>query len=381
MRPLSFLPIFFFLILITSASGVELIFENIDNKAMNTILIPYNDFFFHLEGEEKIYDNIVTIVIYEDDDRVVYQNQTRVSLAINPGELNSIPRLNYNREYYPIEFETELQGGEYQIYVSITDGSSARKRELREGFHFSGVTKNIGYLMLKASLGDFVFIIRDKRYLFNRYDSLDAMQHLAFQPDSSRVAVKLDDEEKYFTYEEMNQFYEVLIDEEVFSIEIEHFSRGRKFVSTPVYPNAAHFFQQKYNSKDQLAQLRYILNQNEYQYLRSLSDSSLQNGINHYWLSKDPDPYTTDNVYQETFYQRVRYADNNYQIRRYLPGWRTDMGRIFIIYGEPDQIISDVFPIGRTPSITWYYYSLNKVFIFYDLRGYGNYELRDKWLD
>ena len=57
------------------------------------------------------------------------------------------------------------------------------------------------------------------------------------------------------------------------------------------------------------------------------------------------------------------------------------MGRIYIIYGEPDQILSDVFPVGRLPSITWYYYSLNKVFVFYDFRGYGNYELRNKWMD
>jgi hypothetical protein len=84
------------------------------------------------------------------------------------------------------------------------------------------------------------------------------------------------------------------------------------------------------------------------------------------------------NENRERFYSRVLRADELFTIHKRLSGWRSDRGRIHIKFGEPEQIVNNAFPIGEAPSIKWYYYRLNRLFIFTDERGYGHYTLRNK---
>ncbi len=371
----------FWMFSFAALSGIEFICESLDNQAKNMILIPYADLFFSIDQEMKNYDNQITLAIFTDDEEIVYQEQKQLTFSISPEELDSMEPVRYNHEFYPLQFTTELQPGEYQLYVSISDNSTTMRREYSESFIFPDSMKEVGYFFITAAIGDFLFILRDERDLFGQYDSLQVLQYLDFEPDSTYIRLEFDDRQELMEKDALQEIANLLQDETTFELTLEHYYRGKKYVSTPVYPGQEHFFRQEYTPKEQLAQLRYIMNQNEYHYLRSLPEDELQQGIDEFWMSKDPDPYTADNVYQETFYQRVRYADKNYRFRANQPGWRTDMGRIYITYGKPNQVSSDVFPIGRPPSITWYYYSLNKVFTFYDLRGYGQYELKEKWID
>jgi GWxTD domain-containing protein len=367
---------------LASLTGVEFVTEHMKSGSRSLLLIPYSDFFYRLSDGVKIFDNSVTVAIYTSEEEIIYQEQFRIKFSIDNALLEELEPLDYNREYYPLRFETDLEDGEYQLYVAITAGGAAdRKKELRETFIFPETTKDTGYLFIEAEIGQFRFVIRDEKYLLRAYDTLQLEQQREFEPDSTRVVIERAGRREIIESDELERLPELLRDADSFEVLLESYYQGKKYVSAPVYPSPAYFFQQKFTPQEQLSQLRYVINENEYQYLRSLSAESLQEGIDEYWESKDPDPYTIDNVYQETFYQRVRYADNNYRIRGYLPGWRTDMGRIYITYGEPDRIVSDVFPLGRPPSITWQYYSLNKVFVFYDFRGYGQYELRNKWID
>ena len=61
--------------------------------------------------------------------------------------------------------------------------------------------------------------------------------------------------------------------------------------------------------------------------------------------------------------------------RSVVEGWQTDMGRVYIQHGEPDDIDSQ--PIGRMLHAweTWYYYSEHQKFIFVDKGGFGEFVL------
>jgi|SRR5690554_1953256 GWxTD domain-containing protein len=374
--------IIIWIVSLTTLTGVEFVTEHMKSGTRSMLLIPYSDLFYRLEDGVKSFDNSVTVAIHTEDEEIIYQEQFRINFNLDAALLEELEPIEFNREYYPLSFDTELDAGKYQLYVAISTGGAAnRKKELRKSFTFPERMKDTGYLFIEAEIGQFRFIVRDENHLLRGFDSIEFRQYKEYEPDSMRVVIESTEESETIRIDELARLPEILRDKENFEILLESYHQGRKYVSSPVYPNPAYFFQQIFTPQEQLSQLRYIVNQNEYQYLRSLSDEQLQEGINEYWDSRDPDPYTVDNVYQETFYQRVRYADDNYQIKGYLPGWRTDMGRIYITYGEPDRIVSDVFPLGRPPSITWQYYSLNKVFVFYDFRGYGQYELRNKWID
>src|SRR5205085_2549263 len=55
-----------------------------------------------------------------------------------------------------------------------------------------------------------------------------------------------------------------------------------------------------------------------------------------FWRRRDPDPDTDENEYREEYYERIAYTNEHYTSG--IPGWKTDRGRIYIMYGKPDEI-------------------------------------------
>ena len=92
-----------------------------------------------------------------------------------------------------------------------------------------------------------------------------------------------------------------------------------------------------------------------------------------FWKRRDPTPETPRNEAMEEFYKRVRYADQRFGVGG--PGWKTDMGRIYIQYGQPDEIVRNPFRFDGPPEEIWYYYQSRRVFTFVDRDGFGRYEL------
>jgi GWxTD domain-containing protein len=64
--------------------------------------------------------------------------------------------------------------------------------------------------------------------------------------------------------------------------------------------------------------------------------------IEMFWQRRDPTPDTAENEYKEEHYRRIAYANEHFAAG--VPGWRTDRGRIYIMYGKPDSI--DSHPMG-----------------------------------
>jgi len=89
----------------------------------------------------------------------------------------------------------------------------------------------------------------------------------------------------------------------------------------------------------------YIITDEEREAFEALStDEERFQFIEQFWLRRDPTPDTIRNEYQEEHYRRIAYA--NEQFASGVPGWLTDRGRIYILWGEPDQIES--MPTGGT---------------------------------
>jgi GWxTD domain-containing protein len=60
--------------------------------------------------------------------------------------------------------------------------------------------------------------------------------------------------------------------------------------------------------------------------------------IEGFWQRRDPDPDTDENEYREEYYERIAYANEHYASG--VPGWKTDRGRIYIMYGKADEVES-----------------------------------------
>ncbi len=92
-----------------------------------------------------------------------------------------------------------------------------------------------------------------------------------------------------------------------------------------------------------------------------------------YWKKQDPTPNTPENEVFDEYYARVAYANAHFS--QYFPGWRSDMGMVFILLGPPDNIDKHPFDINAKPYEIWEYYDLNRSFIFVDETGFGDYRL------
>jgi len=83
----------------------------------------------------------------------------------------------------------------------------------------------------------------------------------------------------------------------------------------------------------------YIITPQERAAFKKLStDEERDRFIENFWERRNPNPGSADNGFKEEFYRRIAYANEHYASG--IPGWRTDRGRIYIMYGPPDSIES-----------------------------------------
>jgi GWxTD domain-containing protein len=65
------------------------------------------------------------------------------------------------------------------------------------------------------------------------------------------------------------------------------------------------------------------------------TDEEREQFIDAFWRRRDPDPDTDENEYRDEYYERIAYANEHFASG--IPGWKTDRGRIYIMYGPPNE--------------------------------------------
>src|SRR5512143_2446041 len=85
--------------------------------------------------------------------------------------------------------------------------------------------------------------------------------------------------------------------------------------------------------------VRWIITDEERSAFKQLSnDEERDSFIEAFWQRRDPTPDTAENEFKEEHYQRMAYANEHFAAG--IPGWKTDRGRIYIVYGKADEIES-----------------------------------------
>ena len=92
-------------------------------------------------------------------------------------------------------------------------------------------------------------------------------------------------------------------------------------------------------------EVRWIITDEEREAFKLLTnDEEREKFVESFWIRRDPTPDTVENEFRDQYYQRVLYANERFSAG--IPGSMTDRGRIYIIYGPPDEIESH--PSGGT---------------------------------
>jgi GWxTD domain-containing protein len=77
-------------------------------------------------------------------------------------------------------------------------------------------------------------------------------------------------------------------------------------------------------------------------FLQLATNEEREQFIEQFWLRRNPNPDDPDNSFKEEHYRRIAYANEHYSSGK--PGWKTDRGRTYIMWGAPDEI--DSHPMG-----------------------------------
>jgi len=65
-------------------------------------------------------------------------------------------------------------------------------------------------------------------------------------------------------------------------------------------------------------------------------DEQRDDFVEAFWQRRDPTPDNYENEFKEEHYRRIVYANGHFGESD--PGWKSDRGRIYIIYGPPDSV-------------------------------------------
>jgi len=135
-----------------------------------------------------------------------------------------------------------------------------------------------------------------------------------------------------------------------------------------------------------LSLVRYIVLEEEIDMYKEYPLLEREEYIEQFWARRDPKPFTVRNEFKEEYFRRIWTA--NELFRGSIAGWLQDRGRIFILFGPPDEM--QVYPLGENPFMKpmekWTYYkfftsSQAAVIYFVDTYNTGNYKLATSMYD
>jgi len=127
----------------------------------------------------------------------------------------------------------------------------------------------------------------------------------------------------------------------------------------------------------QFEYIQYIIKGKEKKVYKKLTIDGKKEFLHTFWMEWDPDHFTAVNEYKQEYYQRLLLANSRFS-SGLKPGWKTDQGRILLIYGSPDDVQQYPLVSRGNAYIVWLYFELQGgvEFVFVDESGYGEYRLK-----
>jgi len=155
-------------------------------------------------------------------------------------------------------------------------------------------------------------------------------------------------------------------------------------------------------SEEFFDKVRYIITSAESKIFLELPPSARAKFIEDFWKRRDPTPGTERNEYKEAYFNRVEEANRLFKGGG-RAGWLQDRGRIYILFGPPDErqtnpmggrpidaytdptqmVEGRRYASGEKPTEVWVYYNLFSSLqrphavriVFVDTYGTGDYKL------
>jgi GWxTD domain-containing protein len=278
----------------------------------------------------------------------------KVGYVLTPNPSNTFGgdygTLNYYTEVYAPASAT---GSNIEVTSRILDGAlkevSSKKQTVKVSSHIlpflatfdiDGLPTDSYYLEITAKKGDVVVARTAKVFYYENSMKLS-------EEETQAPASQIIDEESLFQLSDISKLGELELSE-------------------------------------RLAQAEYLMTSNERKTFKPLkTPEEKKRALFKFWRSKDEEGAKPLSYYR-AYCQRVDMANKKFTYQKTM-GWKSDRGRIYILYGEPDHIRTELFSTEAKPYIYWEYinrgikiYTGNRAyFYFLDKLGGGNFIIID----
>ena len=283
--------------------------------------------------------------------------------------------------YIRDKVEIKLSEGEYSLKVLVKDLNSTKRGSIKTDIKVSKLTGRL-------YISDILFLKDNRMNVGKRYSSEDATLQFLFDiynPDSEDLSIEafIEDEKKQSILKKEIMALDVST---VKSIDIHGLKGGEYtlliavsssndtvtrtytfFIESPPFFSDEEYF-------DLISVLEYIASFEDMKKLKEAPPEKREETLKEFWKTKDPTPSTEANEVKDEYLRRVRYANKHFSYI-FKKGAKTDRGRIYIKYGEPDEVERHPYEINTMPYEVWYYYTRKLKFVFVDEHGWGEYIL------
>jgi GWxTD domain-containing protein len=334
----------------------------------------------------------VTTVVYDKDgnqvDGIIWQKEVNAPDYITT---------NSRSEYSFSNSSFELEPGEYKLSIGLTDLDSKKTAKKEESIKLQNygdakvaisdimfarliTTDSSGAITIIPDVTDATMGIGNELYVYYEIynnQSLDSVKvsYNIINPRKKSIFSKsffLQTAEYYTPHYEQIDIDSLAFGKYLMEIEVEGANESDKtekmfnvrWVGLPTTVT---------DLEMAIEQLRYIAEKSDFNKIKKAKEEDKLEEFKKFWRQRDPTPGTVVNEAADEHYRRVQYANETFTIFR--EGWKTDMGMIYIILGTPDEVNRNPYPLEDKPYEIWYYYKINRDFIFYDERGFGEYRL------
>ncbi len=129
--------------------------------------------------------------------------------------------------------------------------------------------------------------------------------------------------------------------------------------------------------EEEFQKAKYLADKTEIYFFNQLKTAAAKKEyLKDFWNRRESGSATETPRQRIDYLRRAQLADEYYS--KYIKkGWRTDRGRVFILYGKPDEVERHPSEGIAKPYEIWYFYQIENgvQFVFVDRSGFGDYEL------
>lgn len=175
-------------------------------------------------------------------------------------------------------------------------------------------------------------------------------------------------------YDDSLSFFVEELTNDTYKLEFELFSEREKIDELEILVKISKpFYLDETSWSLKVEQLVYIATPSEMAKLE-LAEKTQRDSLWHdFWRQHDPTPHTAYNEKEVEYFLRIEYCEKKFFFGD--RGWRSDRAKIYVKYGAPDEIESRPYETGSYPYLIWFYYGINRKFIFIDQHGFGEHIL------